>query len=421
MRIAFLTQSYPPMISGAAISAQQIAEAMSNRGHKVMVIAASDREYAYHIYKDNLTVIRLRSLNNPLRVGQRFIPNPRHRVMKALKQFKPDVIHTHEPLQMGSIALKYGAHARIPVTLTIHQLPWFVASYLPGILKPLVEKTIWMYARISLQRYTALITPTQTIATIIEEHTGFKLKAVSNGLDTGIFHPPLDPDSSTGSLSDPETATRIRLGLPLNVPVILHVGRLDADKSVDKVILATAPAILESEAHLLIVGDGCHKMRLIQLCRKMGIEKQVHFSGFIPRNELPDIYRMANVFVTASEIETQGIVLLEAAASGLPIVAVDATCISEIVHDRYNGFLIKTGDIHAFGEAIITLLNHPKEASKTGLNGRMIASEHELQNTWTLHEDLYREIAQQPSDQRITNNITRLPQLDFLKTLMGLK
>ena len=95
MRIAYLTQSYPPMISGAAISAQQIAEALSNRGHKVMVIAASDKEFAYHTYKENITIMRLRSFNNPLRVGQRFIPNPRHRVMKALKQFKPDVIHTH--------------------------------------------------------------------------------------------------------------------------------------------------------------------------------------------------------------------------------------------------------------------------------------------------------------------------------------
>jgi len=236
-----------------------------------------------------------------------------------------------------------------------------------------------------------------------------------------MFHPLLDPNTSIGSIPDSETATRIRLGLPLNVPVILHVGRLDADKGVDKVIRATTPAIRESEAHLLIVGDGCHKTSLIQLCRKTGIEKQVHFSGFIPRNELPDIYRLANVFVTASEIETQGIVLLEAAASGLPIVAVDATCISEIVHDRFNGILVNLGDIHAFGEAVITLLNHTEEASKMGLNGRIIVSEHELQNTWILHENLYREMAQQLSEQRITKTTERLPQLDFLKTLMGLK
>lgn len=421
MRIAYLTQSYPPMVSGAAVSASQIAESMAKRGHQVLVIAASDRENAYHIYKRNLTVLRLRSFHNPLRVGQRMLVYPHLKVMKALNRFKPDVIHAHDPLQMGPIALKYGRQAGIPVTLTIHQLPWFVASYLPDALKPLIEKTIWMYARISLRRYTALITPTQTIVSIIEEYTGFKLNAISNGLDTEIFHPSLDLCTSTCSIPDPETATRIRLGLPLNVPIILHVGRLDADKSVDKIIRAAAPAIRESEAHLLIVGDGCHKMSLIQLCRKLGIEKQVHFSGFIHRNDLPDIYRMANVFVTASEIETQGIVLLEAAASGLPIVAVDATCISEIVHDRFNGFLVKTGDIHAFGEAIITLLNHPEDASQMGLNGRIIVGEHELQNTWMLHENLYREMAQQTSDQHITKTTERLPQLDFLKTLMGLK
>ncbi|HSG45580.1 MAG TPA: glycosyltransferase, partial [Anaerolineales bacterium] len=241
MRIAYLTQSYPPMISGAAISAGQTAEAMANHGHKVMVIAASDKEYAYYTYKDNLTIIRLRSFTNPLRVGQRFILNPRRRVMNALKQFKPDVIHAHEPLQMGALALNYAKYTRIPVTLTTHQLPWFVASYLPKKLKPIIEKTFWTYARISLKRYTDLISPTQTIATIIEEMTGLRPNVISYGLDLRIFHPPLHPDHGT--------ASRKKLDLPSKVPLLLHVGRLDADKSVDNVIRAAAPAIRESEAH----------------------------------------------------------------------------------------------------------------------------------------------------------------------------
>jgi hypothetical protein len=167
------------MISGAAISVRQTAESMSQRGHQVLVIAASDREYPYSTHKDNLTVSRLRSFNNPMRVGQRLIAYPRHRTIKLLDQFQPDVIHAHEPAQMGMLALEHAKRAHIPVTITAHQLPWFVASYLPAALRPGVEKILWAYARITLSRYTAIVTPTQTIARIIEQKTGFGSNVIS--------------------------------------------------------------------------------------------------------------------------------------------------------------------------------------------------------------------------------------------------
>lgn len=384
MRIATLTQSYPPMISGAAISAQQTAESMARRGHHVLVIAASERKYPYHIYNDNLTVLRLRSFANPIRVGQRLLAFPRHATMNALRHFQPDIIHVHEPLQMGMLALAYAKRARIPVVFTAHQLPWFAASYLPKSLRPLAEKILWMYARWSLGRYSSIVTPTKTVANIVRQMTGLKPKVISNGLDLQTFHPPLS--------SDNVSATPARLHLPINAPVILHIGRLDPDKSVDRVIRAAAQPIHETEAHLVIVGDGCQKESLVRLCTELGIETRVHFTGFVTAEDsLPVIYRRANIFITASEIETQGIVLLEAAASGLPIVAVNATCIPEIVHDRVNGFLIKSSDTNGFSNAIILLINNPKMAKAMGQEGRNIAEAHDVQITSTLHEKLYDE------------------------------
>ena len=413
MRIAYLTQSYPPMISGAAISAQKTAEVMAKRGHHVLVVAASNKEHPYHSYTDNLTVVRLHSLNNPLRVGQRLIVSPRRKVLKLLQRFQPDVIHAHEPLQMGLIALEYAHRAHIPVTLTTHQLPWFVSSYLPKWLKPFVESILWTYARISLKKYTALITPTKTIATIIEEKTGLKPDIISYGLDLQTFHPPL--------LSDFATATRTKLYLPSNVPLILHVGRLDTDKNVDKVIRAAAPAILKSDAHLLIVGDGCQKNHLIHLSKGLKIEERVHFTGFIHPSYLPEIYRAANLFITASEIETQGIVLLEAAASGLPIVAVNATCIPEIVHGNINGFLVETGNIKSFSDAITVLLNDTKSTQSMGRQSRILAEKHDIHHTWLLHEKLYLELVRKTRAQFGFEKAQLSDQRGFIKTLLGLK
>ena len=85
MRIAYLTQAYPPMVSGAAISVQQLAETMAGHGHQVLVIAASDRKYPYNLYGNNLTIMRLNSFHNPMRVGQRILLYPRQTILRALR------------------------------------------------------------------------------------------------------------------------------------------------------------------------------------------------------------------------------------------------------------------------------------------------------------------------------------------------
>ncbi len=384
MRIAYLTQSYSPMVSGAAIFAEQLAKEMAKRGHQVLVIAASEKEQPYIVQEENLTVLRLASIHNPMRVGQRFLLYPRRAVLQALQEFCPDVIHTHDPLQMGSLGIKYAQRVNIPVTLTTHQLPWFVAKYLPDVLgvRKLTEVILWKYATWLLQRFTAVITPTRTISGIVTQKTGIETKTIGYGIDLTIFHPHLSPDDEAGM--------RAKLNLPSCVPILLHVGRLDTDKYVDRVIMAAAQVISQTDAHLLIIGDGRQKPALTNLCKSMGIEKRVHFPGYISTKQgLHEIYRMANLFVTASEIETQGIVLLEAAASGLPIVAVHATCIPEIVHDEVNGYLIEPNNIDAMSEAMKKILKDSGIAKSMAKESRKLAETHEPQVTFYEHEKQY--------------------------------
>lgn len=385
MRIAYLSQSYPPMISGAALFAHRIAEAMARRGHQVLVITASDKGYPYLDLKENLAVLRLHSFFNPMRVGQRFLFYPRRAVMKSLREFQPDVIHTHEPLQMGLLSLEYARRAHIPTALTTHQLPWFAASYLPDKVRPYVEAALWAYACWLLKRFTSIIAPTQTIATFITQMTGLDMNVIGYGLDLQTFHPLLS--------SDHEATARQKWNLPPRVPLILHVGRLDTDKRVDRVVLAAAHAIRKSDAHLLVIGDGQQKNHLIQLCEYLGIANRVHFTGYILAEQgLPELYRMASLFVTASEIETQGIALLEAAASELPLVAVRATCIPEIVHHEVNGYLAEPGDIHALGESMSKILGNPRLAKAMGKKSRALAEKHDVQTTFEKYEKFYQQL-----------------------------
>ena len=394
MKIAYLTQSYPPMVSGAALVVEGLAKAMAKCGHRVLVIAASDQSRSYIVQEGKLTVLRLKSLHNPLRVGQRFLLYPRRSVMKTLQEFQPEVIHAHEPLQVGWLGLEYATRANIPITLTIHQIPSFIASYLPNFLRGRTEAMLWMYARWLSRKFTSMITPTKTISMLMTKMTGLQATTIGYGVDPQIFRPLLPCDD--------EAAIRQKWDLPLHVPLLLHVGRLDVDKCVDRVIQAAALAMAQTDTHLLIVGDGTQKPALIKLCHSLGIADRVHFPGYVSMTGgLPELYRTANLFITASEIETQGIVLLEAAASGLPLVAVRATCIPEIVHAGRNGYLAECGDIYGLGNAVSVLLKDPRKAISMGKASRALAEEHKFNFTVDTHEQLYRQMIMERRTQRL--------------------
>jgi 1,2-diacylglycerol 3-alpha-glucosyltransferase len=390
MKIALLASSYPPMVSGAALFAEKLALEMAKRSHEVLVLTTSDRSYPYRVTGSRLIVERFRSYPNPLRVSQRMTVWPHHMIMARLKEFAPDVIHIHDPLQFGLSSMYYCRRQRIPVVFTIHQLPWFVSAYLPNslYLQRTLENVLWRYAFWFLRQCALLAAPTQTIAEVVHIHTCILPKVISCGVDLDKFQPfAVDPGENN--------FVRSRLGISDGLPIILHVGRLDLDKQVDLVVQAAARAMKQVQAQLVVVGDGTQRTKLIQLCRTLDIFERSHFPGFIFNQDgLPAIYRASALFVTASEIETQGIVLLEAAACGLPLVAVRATCVHEIVHSGENGLLAPPGDINELAGNITWLLQHPAQARIMGQASRRIVESHPLGATMDAYEALYEQANQ---------------------------
>ena len=388
MRIAYLTQSYPPMISGVALVVENLATAMAEDGHQVLVIAASDTNRTYLVQERNLTIMRLKSRHNPMRVGQRVILHPGRSVMDALLEFKPQAIHSHEPLPMSLPATQYAAVERIPTLITIHQLPPTAAGHLPGFLQVGAEKMLWRYGRWFSQKFTSIVTPTETTSTQVTRILGRPVNTISNGIDLQTFRPLLPQED--------DSAIRQKWNLPPGVPILLHVGRLDTDKHVDRVIRAATGILKREAAHLLIVGDGIRRSSLVKLGESLGIAGRVHFTGFVSAKQgLPEIYRIAHLFVTASEIETQGIVLLEAAASGLPIIAIRSSSIPEIVHDQFNGFLARPGDLAGLSQAMEILLRKQEMAARMGKASQAIAQRHDNALTIEAHDKLYHQLVEQ--------------------------
>ena len=121
---------------------------------------------------------------------------------------------------------------------------------------------------------------------------------------------------------------------------MLYVGRVDTEKHVDIVVRAAAYVVRRRPAQLVIVGDGKQIRANVRLSRELGLDEHARFVGFVdPEDDLPILYRMADLFAIASEVETEGLVVLEAAASGVPIVAVRAACMPEIVEASGAGLL----------------------------------------------------------------------------------
>ncbi len=385
MKIAMINQAYYPMVSGASIVMQRLAEGMAKRGHSVLVIAASERDQAYQVEEPYLSQVRIRSWKNPFRVGQRFTLNPKKAVLDALEGFAPQIIHSHEPFQMGNAGLEYTRHANIPNVLTIHAIPVSIAAYAPDLpgLRRNIEKLIWSYARRLTSRFTCTVAPTQSVADIVFKRLGIKPQVISNGVDLHQFHPNCQEPGEVASW-------RARLNLPAEAPLILHVGRLDADKQVEKVLQAAAMVMQETPVHLLVVGEGSKKAELEQLSEVLGIRDKTHFTGYITIAEgLPAVYRLGSLFITASQVEAQGLVLLEAAASGLPIVAVRATSIPESVHHGETGLLAPDSRPENLAEAMLQLIKDPALSTRMGQAGRDLARSHSLEQTFDRYEELY--------------------------------
>jgi glycosyltransferase involved in cell wall biosynthesis len=380
------------MVSGAAIVAQRLAQGMADRGHDVLVVAASDRARAYAEQSGRVRLVRVRSMPNPARVGQRFCLWPCREVAAALRSFSPDLVHLHDPIALGLCGLRAAQRSRLPVLVTVHALPQLISRSVPPFpgLRGAVERLLWRYARWFVRQCKVVVTPSRTVADIMRAHVACDPQVISNGVDLERFTPSLASPDEREVLCD-------RYGLDPALPIVLHVGRIDVDKRVDLVVRAAAVAMRSVDAQLLVVGDGTRRSAMARLVETLGVGERSCFPRFVSADgDLPGLYRLASVFVIASEIEAQGIVVLEAAASGLPIVAVRAGAIPETVSDGVNGFLVPPGDVEAMAGRVVALLRDPERARAMGRAGRTRAADHSFAQARLAHKELYRSLLSSP-------------------------
>lgn len=383
MRILYASETYPPTINGAAIFTARLAEEMARRGHEVSVITTST-DIQNHAQKvSGVTVYRVRSLSTVLKPSQRFSVAGRGSIKEIVRSARPEVVHIHNHFFIGSSALEAGKNAGAKIVGTNHMGPGDISAFLPDFIKSTADRMIWeQFARVYCQ-CDYLTAPSRFAFSLFEQH-GVKKEGevVSNGVDLGQFRP---------ERSGEEDSLRKEHSLP-EKPIVLYAGRLDPGKEIEVWIRSIPRALSEAEAHFALLGPG-NKKSALGLARSLGVEKNLSFIEPAPYLKMPAFYRLAKLFAISSTIETQGMVVLEAMASGLPVVAACCGALPELVNDGENGFLFETGNSQVMGERVAKLIKDPGLSKSMGEKSRQLAQGHSIQGTFDAFERIYNKLA----------------------------
>jgi 1,2-diacylglycerol 3-alpha-glucosyltransferase len=381
VRIAFFTNCYKPLVNGVVTSIVSLKEAYERKGHDVYIFAPRVEDYL----DQEKNVFRYRSVNVTGKVKYP-LPIPlSFRVKKVITEFNPDIIHIHHPFLLSSPAIMYGKKFGIPKILTLHTQYEQYAYYIYPIPERITQEAIKMIISNLAYKTDCVTTPSASMKELIEGY-GIKnrIEVIPNAIHLISFR------------KDDEwerTEIKKKYHLKEDDKIILFVGRVATEKSIDKIIKALAIIKKRSSGKekLLIVGNGPAMDELKQLTRTLEVEEDVIFAGTVSYEEIQHYYKMAYVFTITSTTETFGIVTIEALASGVPVLAVKAPGAVDILTDGLDGLLVDD-DVEKFADALEKIIKRPE---LRGMLSRGALKTSEKYNIDTVSErmlNLYREV-----------------------------
>jgi phosphatidylinositol alpha 1,6-mannosyltransferase len=355
MRVLHCTHTYPPPVNGVSVVTALAVNGLLTRGVNVGLVTPEYPPLAQTVFGTTLAPtasLALPAVDFPPYPGVRMVWRGRRQMEAFARAFHPDLVHADTEFVVGW----YGAHiARalgVPLVTSFHtDFAKYAESYGLAALRTPVTQLLVRFHRKAARIYT----PSSVTADWLGAHALRQVEVWGRAVDTDVFHP-----------ARRSHTWRERLGLGDKV-VLLHVGRLAAEKNVHVLLqgFAHVRRRLGDQAALVIAGDG-PAAKVLRAAAPPG----VHFVGFIDRQrDLPALYASADVFVGASTTETFGLVILEAMASGLPVVAVAAGGVADHLRHFDNG-LAAAPRAECFASAMEELITKPALRARLGAAAR---------------------------------------------------
>ena len=387
MRVLIATDTYYPDVNGAAYFTYRLATILAKRGHDVLVICPS-RSFKNTVSNDNgVTVFGIRSISIGFTVAHDFRISPLFIswiVRGPMGEFSPDIVHIQNHFLIGRRVVGVAKKLGVPVVGTNHFMPENLTHFLhlPKTAERRLQEFAWRDCARIFKQLDFVTTPTKTAAGLLK-NAGFSrdVMPVSCGIDLERFKPTNDG-----------LYLKQIFGIPNDKPVLLYVGRLDKEKRIDTILRALPDILRVTPVHFVVAGMGIERPRLEELTGKLGIQNAVTFTGFVPDKDLQNIYRIADLFVIAGIAELQSIVTMEAMASGLPVVAVNAMALPELVHDGENGYLFSDGDSQMIAEKVIAILTNQPMREEMSQKSLEIIKNHDINKIVEKYESIYGEV-----------------------------
>ncbi|MFC1559705.1 glycosyltransferase family 4 protein [Candidatus Margulisiibacteriota bacterium] len=372
MKIAFFSESYKPYLSGVTNSVETLANELESLGHEVYIFAPD-----YPGAERSDKIYRFPSIKAPYPGYRLAIPKPRD-TLKMLKEKKIELIHSHSPYQLGLMSMWCAKKLRIPFVFTMHTLFDKYMHYVPILPQELKEKFISGYLKGFANRCDAVIVPThKAMENLRSKGTVREIEVIPTGVNLNLFKG-LKPAQVKKKYKIPSTAK-----------ILLYVGRLAEEKNLP-FLLRSFKLILNKvkNIRLLIVAGGPMESELKEEAANLDIFEKTIFTGEVSYPEVLNYYAAADLFVFSSLTETQGLVLPEAMAAGLPVVAVNSEGVANMVKEGESGSLVEPNE-HLFSEKVIDLLSSKERLLKLRAKTKKYAQRYSSGNFAKKVEELY--------------------------------
>lgn len=377
MRIGLFTNNYRPLANGLATSVETFAQAFRRAGHAATVVAP---RYTHHPGAES-DVLRVPGWRAPTHHAF-VLPIPAWPgVARAVAALDLDVFHAQHPFLLGAAAGRWARCLGRPLVFTYHTHYDRYAHYIPG--------PPGLVARLALRRALEFANGADLViapgASVARELRARGLRTPVEIIPTGVALPPVLGEADRREL-------RRALGMDPGCPLCLSVGRLAREKN-QALLLSAFAMILEElpAARLVLVGEGDDRRRLERMAVDLGLAEKARFLGAIPHEGVGAYYQAADLFLFSSTSETQGLVVLEALAAGLPVVAVASEAVAELLQDGGGG-MITAGDAGVFASQAVRLWQQPERRESLGRAGRRLAAGYAPDVLAGRLLDLYREL-----------------------------
>ena len=386
MNIAIITDTYFPDINGVTSSIYTLAIALRKRGHRVYIFATSENNSpVIRRVSKHPPVFRIPSIPMLLVRPYRTTMPYSFRLVQILKRLKIDIIHTQTEFSMGIVGLTSSMTCHLPIVHTYHTMLEDYTHYIlngkvSGIITP---EAAQKFSKIFCNVPTGLIVPTEKVKNSLREYGVYKpIYVIPTGIDLSPFNK---------SNFDPKEidALREKLGIRKGDKILLSLGRVAKEKSIDKVI-DQMPRVAKSspEVKLLIVGDGPALPELKEQAARLNVSDKIIFAGAAPYAEIGKYYQLGDAFISASTSETQGLTYYEAMAAGLPVIARKDDAVNDLFEDGINARLFR--DEEEISTIVSELLNDPVTATRYSENAEKTVSSYSAETFAVRVEEAYK-------------------------------